>query len=261
MKKYLLVLGLLIGVSSFYHKTEAQNISVNINIGNQPAWGPVGYDYVNYYYFPDIDVYYNVNSGFYYYFDRGRWISTRYLPYIYANYDLYGLYKVVLNINDPWMYNNIHRRDYARYIGYRGQIVIRDSRDARYRQSRNNRLVWYSSNYRPDYRPDYRPNNNRPSWNNSRPDNRSSNRNTDTRSSRSETIKPNNGNRPENSRPNNASDYNRPNNNNRSNNQEDSRSGKRESNSVRPDNKNNERGTTNNLKQVNNTERNRVTRR
>lgn len=157
MKKFLLVIALFIGVSSFYNTTEAQNISVNINIGRQPAWGPVGYDYANYYYFPDIDCYYDVNVGVFYYMNRGRWISSRYLPYDYRNYDLYGLYKVVLNVNEPWRYHRNHYRDYARYRGHRNQIVIRDSRDNRYRDSRNNRVIWYSDNNRhSNYNNDYR---------------------------------------------------------------------------------------------------------
>lgn len=184
MKKFLLALGLLIGASSFYTSVEAQNISVNINIGRQPAWGPVGYDYVGYYYFPDLDVYYDVNGGLFVYNDRGRWISSRYLPYGYRDYDLYGLYKVVLNINDPWRYNRIHYRDYARYRGIRTQYVIRDSRDYRYRDSRRNSVVWYSPNYRPDYkysRPsNNHPNNsvNRPGYNGSKDSNRPSNNNS-----------------------------------------------------------------------------------
>ncbi len=34
------------------------HISFNINVDRQPVWGPTGYDYVEYYYLPDIEVYY-----------------------------------------------------------------------------------------------------------------------------------------------------------------------------------------------------------
>lgn len=164
MKKLGLVLALLIGISSFNYTTEAQNINISINVGRQPAWGPVGYDYVGYYYFPDIDCYYDVNLGLFHYMNRGRWISARYLPHAYRHYDLYGLYKVVLNVREPWRYHRTHYRDYARYRGHRNQIVIRDSRDARYRDSRNNRVVWYSDNKkkatpRKEYKYDNRSNN------------------------------------------------------------------------------------------------------
>lgn len=157
MKKFIIAFALLIGIGSFNNLVEAQNINISINIGRQPAWGPVGYDYVGYYYFPDIDCYYDVNMSLFYYFDRGRWISARYLPYAYRNYDLYGLYKVVLNVRDPWRYHHSHYRDYARYRGYRNQVIIRDSRDSRYYDSRRNNVVWFSkNNSQRDYRYDYK---------------------------------------------------------------------------------------------------------
>lgn len=169
MKKYILAFALLLGVTSFSYTVEAQNVNISINVGRQPAWGPVGYDYVGYYYFPDIDCYYDVNLGMFYYMNRGRWISARYLPYSYRHYDLYGLYKVVLNVRDPWRYHHTHYRDYARYRGHRNQIVIRDSRDMRYHDSRNNRVVWYSDNKKHSTnKRDYNYNNNR---DNRRPDN------------------------------------------------------------------------------------------
>jgi len=34
--------------------------NVNINIVNQPIWGPTGYDQADNYYIPEIEVYYNV---------------------------------------------------------------------------------------------------------------------------------------------------------------------------------------------------------
>lgn len=174
MKKFILAFALLIGVASFNSQIQAQHINISINIGSQPAWGPTGYDYVGYYYFPDIDCYYDVNLQLFYFLDRGRWVSARYLPYAYRNYNLYNMYKVVLNVNNPWRYHSAHYRDYARYRGYRPQPVIRDSRDYRYRDSRNNRVVWYS-NKKSDYRYDNNRgkdnNHNNKVNNNSRPNN------------------------------------------------------------------------------------------
>lgn len=180
MKKLVLVFALLMGVTSFYNTAEAQNISININIGRQPAWGPVGYDYAGYYYFPDIDIYYDVNVGLFYFLDRGRWVSAHYLPYAYRNYDLYRLYKVVLNVNQPWRYHHNHYRDYARYRGHKSVLVIRDSREARYRDSRNNRVVWYSDK-KYDNRRDYNNHNNR-YYSNDKKTNDRQNRNDNYRS-------------------------------------------------------------------------------
>jgi hypothetical protein len=49
-------------------------IKVNINIGSQPVWGPIGYDYARFYYLPDLDMYYDVNRREYLYNENNRWI-------------------------------------------------------------------------------------------------------------------------------------------------------------------------------------------
>lgn len=144
MKKLVLFLALIVGTATYY-TASSQSVNISINIGSQPAWGPIGYDYVNYYYLPDIDVYYDVNMSLYYYWDRNRWMSARYLPYRYHSYDFYRMYKVVINEPNPWRYNRTHRREYARYKGNHNQMVIRNSRDDRYRQSRNNDVRWVES--------------------------------------------------------------------------------------------------------------------
>jgi hypothetical protein len=61
---------------------EAQiRLGISFNIGSQPVWGPVGYDYAQYYYMPDIDVYYNVSQRQYIYLQSGRWRFSSSLPY------------------------------------------------------------------------------------------------------------------------------------------------------------------------------------
>ncbi|HCO68609.1 MAG TPA: hypothetical protein DIT04_12750 [Dysgonomonas sp.] len=159
MKKIILALSLIF-VSASFVTSQAQHISVNININSQPAWGPVGYDYVDYYYIPEINVYYNVPSAVFYYMDRGRWISARYLPYSYRNYNLYGMYKVVLNTRDPWHYNRHHIRDYARYRNMRNQHVIYYAKDHRYNHSRRNTVAWYKGG-KHNAPPKYKDNNHR----------------------------------------------------------------------------------------------------
>lgn len=232
MKKFFLAFVLFIAAGSLYNNTlEAQNINISINLGRQPAWGPTGYDYVGYYYFPDIDIYYNVNLGMFYYPDRGRWISARYLPYRYQRYDLYGLYKVVLNVNDPWRYHNMHYRDYAKYRGYRKQVVIRDSRDVRYRDSRNNRVVWYSDNKRSDHRNEYRYDNNRRDKNYS-DKNRYTNNDREKSNYRSDNNK--NYSRPDNNKSNNRPDRSRGNNSNVKENSNRDNSKTRDNNVTRP---------------------------
>lgn len=125
MKK-LLYFTLLIGGLFITQSAEAQ-IRVNINIGAQPLWGPVGYDYVRYYYMPEIDVYYNVASRKYTYYQGNRWVTKSKLPGRYRNFDLYRTYKVVINDQNPWSYHKRHRSDYGRYARNYHQVVLRDA--------------------------------------------------------------------------------------------------------------------------------------
>ncbi|CAN5404667.1 hypothetical protein BH10BAC2_BH10BAC2_43480 [soil metagenome] len=145
MKKFLLATTLFIG-SMIYTSADAQvRVSINANIGNQPQWGPAGYDYAQFYYLPDLDMYYDVQAMRFVYFDRGRWVYTRALPVSYRNYDLYGGYKVVINDQRPFVRHDAYRNQYKRFKNYRNrQMVIRNSHDPRYapfRNQRNDRVV------------------------------------------------------------------------------------------------------------------------
>lgn len=120
-------------------RSQAQvHVGVQINIGSQPQWGPVGYDHVDYYYMPDIDVYYNVPQQQYVYLDAGRWRFATALPPRYASYDVYRGYKVVINEPRPYMRADVYRERYRKYRQcYGQQVVIRDhhheqGRDDRY---------------------------------------------------------------------------------------------------------------------------------
>lgn len=215
MKKIILTLalGLIVSLTA----VQAQNLNVSINIGSQPAWGPVGYDYVDYYYMPDINCYYGVNTGMYVFLNGGRWVTAPYLPDYYRRYDFYNLYKVVLVGPDPWLYNNRHRHDYARFVGRPPQPMIRYSNDRRYAHSRRNEHLWYNNHGKPNNHG--RPGNNQP--NNNRPNNNRPNNNRPNDNGRPQDQgRPNNNGRPQDNnrpgsnnsgRPNNGGSNNRPN--------------------------------------------------
>ncbi|KUJ62904.1 hypothetical protein AR687_05780 [Flavobacteriaceae bacterium CRH] len=100
--------------------TQAQ-VSVSVNIGTPPAWGPSGYSEMEYYYLPDVEAYYDVRASQFIYFGGGRWVRASRLPRQYRNYDLYNGYKVVLNDyhgRTPYTYFDRHRVTY--YKGYHG---------------------------------------------------------------------------------------------------------------------------------------------
>ena len=130
MKKFFLVLLVLIG--AFISKPAMAQVHVNINIGSQPTWGPVGYDYVEYYYLPDIETYYYVPKHQFVYLSNGNWIYSNSLPYRHRGYNLYSGYKVVINGPKPYLHYTTHRVTYAKYKGNSGQVIIKNSNDPKY---------------------------------------------------------------------------------------------------------------------------------
>ena len=59
MKKLkLIAVGIVLLVSS---SIQAQ-VSLSVNIGTAPSWGPAGYSNVDYYYLPDIEAYYDIRA-------------------------------------------------------------------------------------------------------------------------------------------------------------------------------------------------------
>jgi hypothetical protein len=96
-------------------------VSVSINLGTPPQWGPVGYDEARYYYLPDVEAYYDVQSAMFIYYGNGHWNRRERLPSRYRNYDLYNGYKVVMDYRGDSPYENFreHKMKYGR--GYRGE--------------------------------------------------------------------------------------------------------------------------------------------
>src|SRR3989304_5778871 len=92
-------------------------LSVNINIGTPPPWGPSGYNDVRFYYLPDVEAYYDVNPSMVIYYGGGVWVHNRYLPGRYRNYDLYSGYKVVISDyhgDSPYSHFKKHKTKYAK---------------------------------------------------------------------------------------------------------------------------------------------------
>lgn len=74
----------------------------------RPAYGRF-----DYYYYPDVNVYFHVWTGYYYYYVDGVWVRATVLPgYILLD----PVYRQVLVIEDPLPYrhNAQHRQRYAR---------------------------------------------------------------------------------------------------------------------------------------------------
>jgi len=117
--------------------SNALEAQIKINLYNQPIWGPTGYDYVEYYYLPDMEVYYYVPQHRFYYNEGGNWISRSSLPSRFSNYNFYNSYKVVVNESKPWRNHKVYKEKYLSYKGRHDQEVIRDSRDSKYFVNKN----------------------------------------------------------------------------------------------------------------------------
>ena len=107
-------------------------VNLNFNVDRQPVWGPTGFDHVEYYYLPDLDVFYYVPQHRYYYQEGGRWIGRSSLPPRYRGFDLFNSYKVVVNEPTPYRNHDKYREQFASYKGRHDQQPIRDSRDPKY---------------------------------------------------------------------------------------------------------------------------------
>jgi hypothetical protein len=133
---------LAFGIVLFITSSMQSQVSVNINIGTPPLWGPSGYSNVDYYYLPDVQAYYDIRASQFIYFGGGNWTRSRYLPGQYRNYDLYNGYKVVLNdYHGRTPYSNYKEHKVKYYKGYKGKpqrsIGQRKSNNSNYSKSGN----------------------------------------------------------------------------------------------------------------------------
>lgn len=136
MKKTILAAVLLMSGFAFQTASAQVKFGLSVNIGTQPAWGPVGYDHVEYYYLPDIDAFYHVPKRQYIYMDRGRWVFRTFLPTRFNHYNINTGYKVVINEPTPYRNAGAYRSQYSGYRGRHDQEIIRNSRDSRYFENR-----------------------------------------------------------------------------------------------------------------------------
>jgi len=112
----------VVGLLLFFAVSVQAQISVHVNLGTPPQWGPEGYSDVRYYYLPDVEAYYDVPSSMFIYYNGVSWIHRSYLPSRYRNYDLYRGYKVPMSNyrgDRPYSSFRQHKMQYAR--GYRGK--------------------------------------------------------------------------------------------------------------------------------------------
>lgn len=116
----------LVLLSALFVQPSKAQVNVSFNVNMQPLWGPANVNYVEYYYLPEVDVYYNVPTSQYIYFSGGNWLTVTNLPSRYQ-VDLYRTYKVVINEPRPYMNHNRYKTKYGKYKHYHNkQSVNRD---------------------------------------------------------------------------------------------------------------------------------------
>lgn len=141
-----IIFPLLIVVAGLFVSNQLHaQVSISLNIDNQPAWAPEGYDDAQSYYIPDMDMYYDVPAHQFVYQRNRQWVRSSTLPSAYRKYDLYSVHKVPMNQRNAYKNYNRDRRQYAQFKGKYDQHPIRDSKDNKYAQNRDN---WNNHRFR-----------------------------------------------------------------------------------------------------------------
>ena len=82
-----------------------------------PQWAPPYYQGVRYYYLPDIETYYDINSQEFVYLYDGQWSFSRECPSVNQGFDLNNCFAVALDVTvfRPWMHHHYYVSHYPRY--------------------------------------------------------------------------------------------------------------------------------------------------
>lgn len=121
-------------------------ISFNLHFGSPPQWGPADQPAARYYYLPDIEAYYDLQTSMFIYQNRGVWVRRAYLPPHHRHYDLYHGHKVVITNyrgNTPYTNFREYRTRYPRNYHWQPQKSIREKqgRDNPHRNMRPVKIV------------------------------------------------------------------------------------------------------------------------
>ena len=84
---------------------------------NNPVWGPSYYMGTRYYYFPDIEAYYDLATRDFIFLNNGQWLFVQSLSPFYSSFDLYNSFIIVINrgVYQPWMHHQYYNSHYPRY--------------------------------------------------------------------------------------------------------------------------------------------------
>lgn len=82
-----------------------------------PRWAPDYYYGTRYYYFPDIEAYYDLATRNFVYLSNGQWLFSQMLPPVYSAFNLNNAFIVIVNRNiyNPWLHHHFYNSHYPRY--------------------------------------------------------------------------------------------------------------------------------------------------
>ncbi|MES2371563.1 MAG: hypothetical protein V4557_03220 [Bacteroidota bacterium] len=122
MKINLGIVALVTGVFFFMDQTKAQTGITNI----RETQSQTGYTVGNYYYYPEIDTWYDIYSRRFVYFENGRWVYSDAVSGKNRYYDIANAYKVQVTEKKPYMHAAAYRELYADYYtAYQNRFVNR----------------------------------------------------------------------------------------------------------------------------------------
>ncbi|WP_447641246.1 MULTISPECIES: hypothetical protein [Chitinophagaceae] len=150
MKKTILSLAIAIISLASYKKADAQ-VSVQINIGgvfsaainSAPVMAPIAAVPSDYYYYDDINCYYDVANSQYIYPDNGMWYYSATIPVLFRNYDFRNARHIAMDKRafmgrgiNPIAYN---RQPVMNNRGFNNPMEYRRMEQDRYAQQNFNR--------------------------------------------------------------------------------------------------------------------------
>lgn len=104
------------GCGTYYGATQ-DNTYYDDYSYNSPTWGPSYYAGARYYYFPDIEAYYDLATRDFIFLNNGQWLFVQNLSPFYSYFDLHSSFIVIINrgVYQPWMHHHYYNSHYPRY--------------------------------------------------------------------------------------------------------------------------------------------------
>lgn len=107
---------LVLGIIAMISLPSSAQVSVNVNVGPPPVWGPP-VTVEEYYYLPDVDSYYDLRTSQFIYLNRGSWVRAKALPARYRSYNLNSGNVIVLHDyhgRTPYTHYKKHKVKYVK---------------------------------------------------------------------------------------------------------------------------------------------------